>query len=85
MAVDCCGMASAFDEPSRRRAPPTWDPPPINGDLQAALSSHEWAFTVSDPSRPDNPIVYASERFYQTTEFGPSDVIGVAHGRGKSW
>ncbi|KAI4238985.1 MAG: hypothetical protein LQ352_007828, partial [Teloschistes flavicans] len=33
-------------------------------------------FCLSDPSVPDNPIVYASEEFYRTTQYGRDYVIG---------
>ncbi|KAK4930781.1 hypothetical protein LTR66_016083, partial [Elasticomyces elasticus] len=33
-------------------------------------------YCVTDPSIPDNPIVYASEEFYNTTQYGREYVIG---------
>ncbi|KAI9775373.1 MAG: hypothetical protein M1835_005848 [Candelina submexicana] len=33
-------------------------------------------FCLSDPSLKDNPIVYASEEFYRTTQYGKDYVIG---------
>ncbi|KAJ4389164.1 hypothetical protein N0V93_006627 [Gnomoniopsis smithogilvyi] len=33
-------------------------------------------FCVTDPSRKDNPIVFASEEFHRTTQYGPSYVMG---------
>ncbi|KAL8704380.1 MAG: hypothetical protein Q9201_002449 [Fulgogasparrea decipioides] len=33
-------------------------------------------FCLSDPSMKDNPIVYASEEFYRTTQYGRDYVIG---------
>ncbi|KAI9329252.1 hypothetical protein DFJ73DRAFT_860929 [Zopfochytrium polystomum] len=34
------------------------------------------SFTVSDPTRPDNPIVYASETFSRLTGYANSEIIG---------
>ncbi|KAG7149241.1 Phototropin like protein [Verticillium longisporum] len=33
-------------------------------------------FCLTDPSRRDNPIVFASEEFYRTTQYGMNYVIG---------
>ncbi|KAH6669107.1 hypothetical protein F5X68DRAFT_176087 [Plectosphaerella plurivora] len=33
-------------------------------------------FCLTDPSRKDNPIVFASEEFYKTTQYGMNHVIG---------
>ncbi|KAI9700211.1 MAG: hypothetical protein M1820_006879 [Bogoriella megaspora] len=33
-------------------------------------------YCLSDPSVPDNPLVYASEEFYRTTQYGKDYVIG---------
>ncbi|EON67469.1 hypothetical protein W97_06723 [Coniosporium apollinis CBS 100218] len=33
-------------------------------------------YCLSDPSLPDNPLVYASEEFYRTTQYGREYVIG---------
>ncbi|QDS71061.1 hypothetical protein FKW77_008692 [Venturia effusa] len=33
-------------------------------------------FCLTDPSRPDNPIVFASEEFHRTTQYGVSYAIG---------
>lgn len=33
-------------------------------------------YCMTDPSLPDNPIVYASEQFYKTTQYGREYVIG---------
>jgi PAS domain S-box-containing protein len=48
------------------------------GDLAllAAIQSGQQTFVITDPSLPDNPIVFASAGFYQLTKFDPSEVIG---------
>ncbi|KIW06633.1 uncharacterized protein PV09_02345 [Verruconis gallopava] len=33
-------------------------------------------YCLTDPSQPDNPIIYASEEFYRTTQYGMEYVIG---------
>lgn len=33
-------------------------------------------YCMTDPSLPDNPIVYASDEFYKTTQYGSAYVIG---------
>ncbi|KAJ5425349.1 hypothetical protein N7465_000419 [Penicillium sp. CMV-2018d] len=33
-------------------------------------------FCLTDPSRPDNPIIFASGEFHHTTQYGRDDVLG---------
>ncbi|KAK0388497.1 hypothetical protein NLU13_4741 [Sarocladium strictum] len=33
-------------------------------------------FCLTDPSRPDNPIIFASEQFHETTRYGMNSIIG---------
>ncbi|KAL7625587.1 hypothetical protein AAE478_004807 [Parahypoxylon ruwenzoriense] len=33
-------------------------------------------FCLTDPSRPDNPIIFASEEFYKTTQYGVNYALG---------
>ncbi|KAJ4391249.1 hypothetical protein N0V93_004866 [Gnomoniopsis smithogilvyi] len=42
-------------------------------DLSEGLAE---TFCLTDPSKPDNPIVFASEEFHRTTEYGTSYAIG---------
>nr|AML77437.1 putative LOV domain-containing protein [Heterochlamydomonas inaequalis] len=51
-------------------------PPAVDEFLQQHLKAFDFAFTVSDPTKPDNPIVYASSRFYEVTGYGPEEVLG---------
>lgn len=44
--------------------------------LREASEGLAEVFCLSDPSRPDNPIVFASEEFYRTTQYGMSYAIG---------
>jgi PAS domain S-box-containing protein len=41
-----------------------------------ALSSSAEGITISDPSQPDNPIIYANEGFERLTGYSCSDVLG---------
>ncbi|KAI1336156.1 hypothetical protein F5Y15DRAFT_395449 [Xylariaceae sp. FL0016] len=42
-------------------------------DLSEGLAE---VFCLTDPSRPDNPIVFASEEFHRTTQYGMGYVLG---------
>jgi PAS domain S-box-containing protein len=46
---------------------------PVMTDLMQGLAE---VYCMTDPSLPDNPIVYASEEFYRTTQYGPQHAIG---------
>jgi PAS domain S-box-containing protein len=46
---------------------------PIMRDMVPGLAE---VYCLTDPSVPDNPIVYASEEFYKTTQYGREYVIG---------
>lgn len=41
-----------------------------------ALASTSEGITISDPSLPDNPIIYANSGFQQITGYRPDEVIG---------
>ncbi|KAM3070707.1 hypothetical protein ACMFMF_008158 [Clarireedia jacksonii] len=44
--------------------------------LREASEGLAEVFCLTDPSRPDNPIVFASEEFHRTTQYGMDYVIG---------
>ncbi|KAK3670053.1 hypothetical protein LTR78_010084 [Recurvomyces mirabilis] len=46
---------------------------PVMRELIPSLAE---VYCVTDPSLPDNPIVYASEEFYNTTQYGREYTIG---------
>ena len=46
---------------------------PIMRELVPSLAE---VYCISDPSLPDNPLVYASEAFYNITQYGRDYVIG---------
>ncbi|KAF2876933.1 hypothetical protein BDV95DRAFT_601344 [Massariosphaeria phaeospora] len=47
--------------------------PPLLREASEGLAE---VFCLSDPSRPDNPIVFASEEFHRTTQYGVNYAIG---------
>nr|AHZ63886.1 phototropin [Conocephalum conicum] len=50
--------------------------PRVSRDLKDALSNFQQTFVVSDASRPDFPILYASAGFFAMTGYTPREVIG---------
>jgi len=48
----------------------------LPANLREASEGLAEVFCLTDPSRPDNPIVFASEEFHRTTQYGMSYVIG---------
>ncbi|KAI9776933.1 MAG: hypothetical protein M1839_009175 [Geoglossum umbratile] len=44
--------------------------------LRKASEGLAEVFCLTDPSRPDNPIVFASEEFHRTTQYGIDYVLG---------
>uniref|UniRef100_A0A0D9W3C5 non-specific serine/threonine protein kinase n=1 Tax=Leersia perrieri TaxID=77586 RepID=A0A0D9W3C5_9ORYZ len=50
--------------------------PRVSQELKDALSSLQQTFVVSDATRPDCPIIYASEGFFAMTGYSPREVVG---------
>nr|AML77056.1 putative LOV domain-containing protein [Taxodium distichum] len=50
--------------------------PQVSKDLKDALSTLQQTFVVSDATKPDFPIVYASGGFFNMTGYTPKQVIG---------
>jgi PAS domain S-box-containing protein len=50
--------------------------PRVSRELKDALSSLQQTFVVSDATRPDCPIIYASAGFYTMTGYAAKDVVG---------
>jgi PAS domain S-box-containing protein len=44
--------------------------------LVSALQFSQQNFTISDPSLPDNPIVYASDGFLKLTGYSREQILG---------
>nr|AML76773.1 putative LOV domain-containing protein [Eupomatia bennettii] len=50
--------------------------PRVSQELRDALSSFQQTFVVSDASKPDHPIMYASAGFFKMTGYLAQEVIG---------
>jgi len=50
--------------------------PRVSQDLKDALSTLQQTFVVSDATRPDCPIMYASAGFFNMTGYSAKEVIG---------
>nr|AML77872.1 putative LOV domain-containing protein [Linum usitatissimum] len=50
--------------------------PRVSEDIKAALSSFQQTFVVSDGTKPDYPILYASEGFFKMTGYTSKEVVG---------
>ncbi|KAK3142846.1 hypothetical protein QOZ80_4BG0352460 [Eleusine coracana subsp. coracana] len=50
--------------------------PRVSQELKDALSNLQQTFVVSDATRPDCPIIYASEGFFTMTGYSVKEVIG---------
>ncbi|KAJ9178199.1 hypothetical protein P3X46_010100 [Hevea brasiliensis] len=50
--------------------------PRISEDIKDALSSFQQTFVVSDATKPDYPIMYASAGFFKMTGYTSKEVIG---------
>ncbi|KAK8550961.1 hypothetical protein V6N13_119462 [Hibiscus sabdariffa] len=50
--------------------------PRVSQDLKDALSTFQQTFVVSDATKPDYPILYASAGFFRMTGYTSSEVVG---------
>ncbi|TVU01224.1 hypothetical protein EJB05_53326 [Eragrostis curvula] len=50
--------------------------PRVSEELRAALSAFQQTFVVSDATRPDHPILYASGGFFNMTGYSSKEVVG---------
>ncbi|XP_020598665.1 phototropin-1A [Phalaenopsis equestris] len=50
--------------------------PRVSEELREALSAFQQTFVVSDATKPDQPIMYASEGFFRMTGYTSREVIG---------
>ncbi|XP_042509982.1 phototropin-1 isoform X2 [Macadamia integrifolia] len=50
--------------------------PRVSKDLKDALSTFQQTFVVSDATKPDYPILYASEGFFKMTGYTSREVVG---------
>jgi len=81
---DCCQKSPLFDDDAKS---PIHDVKIDNKDapkelvksdfsLISSLSTGQQNFVLSDPRLPDNPIVYASQGFYELTGYSREQVLG---------
>ena len=49
----------------------------VSKDLKEALSKLQNTFVVSDATKQDYPIIYASHIFFKITGYSPKEVIGT--------
>lgn len=50
--------------------------PRVSQELKAALATLQQTFVVSDATKPDCPIMYASSGFFSMTGYSSKEVIG---------
>lgn len=50
--------------------------PKVSQELKAALATLQQTFVVSDATKPDLPVVYASTGFFDMTGYSADEVIG---------
>ncbi|CAN6361999.1 unnamed protein product [Urochloa humidicola] len=50
--------------------------PRVSEELRAALSAFQQTFVVSEATRPDHPILYASAGFFNMTGYSSNEVVG---------
>ncbi|KAL8117100.1 hypothetical protein AgCh_015127 [Apium graveolens] len=50
--------------------------PKVSHELKAALATLQQTFVVSDATKPDLPVVYASTGFFEMTGYSADEVIG---------
>eukprot|EP00897_Mesotaenium_endlicherianum_P003441 jgi/Mesen1/3124/ME000184S02190 len=48
----------------------------VSHDLKDVLTAFQQTFVLSDAAKPDSPIMFASEGFYNMTGYTPKEVIG---------
>eukprot|EP00877_Chromochloris_zofingiensis_P005967 jgi/Chrzof1/1623/Cz10g14280.t1 len=51
-------------------------PPAVSTYIDSKLRNFNFAFVVSDCSKPDMPICYASSQFYELTGYTAAEIIG---------
>ncbi|MFB6352990.1 MAG: bacterio-opsin activator domain-containing protein [Halobacteriales archaeon] len=55
----------------------TPDPEPVDFELkERAMDEAPVGITISDPDRPDNPLIYANEAFERVTGYPAAEVVG---------
>ncbi|XP_078180915.1 phototropin 1 [Carex rostrata] len=70
--IDRSNRSSSDDEEGIRRG----NLPRVSEELREALSAFQQTFVVSDATKPDYPILYASAGFFNMTGYTSKEVIG---------
>mmetsp|Transcript_19890 Transcript_19890/g.29043 ORF Transcript_19890/g.29043 Transcript_19890/m.29043 type:complete len:190 (-) Transcript_19890:1609-2178(-) len=77
---ECCSKNPLFDDATKTAAEKEDENKVelVNSDFSLihSLTSGQQNFVLSDPRLPDNPIVYASDGFYQLTGYTREQVLG---------
>ena len=50
--------------------------PRVSEDVKDALSTFQQTFVVSDATKPDYPVMYASAGFFKMTGYTSKEVVG---------
>ncbi len=66
------GPAAASSAAAQRLAELSGD----DAQLLSSVSAAQTHFIITDPTLPDNPIVFASAGFYHLTGYSPQDILG---------
>lgn len=73
---DCCTDSPLFGDSVKTEEPHAAPLMKSDFSLIQSLTSGQQNFVLSDPRLPDNPIVYASEGFYELTGYTSDQVLG---------
>lgn len=70
----CSARTSSEDTPQQQQSAAAI--PRVSEELRAALSAFQQTFVVSDATRPNHPIMYASAGFFNMTGYTSKEVVG---------
>lgn len=73
---ECCAKNPLFDDNGDKTGAKGVELANSDFSLIQSLTSGQQNFVLSDPRLPDNPIVYASDGFYQLTGYTREQVLG---------
>ncbi|KAL1809531.1 phototropin-2 isoform X2 [Daucus carota subsp. sativus] len=65
-----------FGDSGRMMGAEEYGEPKVSQELKAALATLQQTFVVSDATKPDLPVVYASTGFFEMTGYSAREVIG---------
>jgi PAS domain S-box-containing protein len=73
---ECCSKNPLFDDDNATKEKNKTELVSSDFSLIKSLTSGQQNFVLSDPRLPDNPIVYASNGFYELTGYTRDQVLG---------